>query len=102
MTILALPRGWTKRRQWGILNALALARVCVMDVMAKLSVSRRKADRVLAENARLKQENELLREEMSIKDARMGRVPRRRRPYYTPIERMRILQLKAIRGWNRE
>ena len=31
---------------------------------------------------------------------RLGRVPPRRRPHYGPVQRMRILKLKAARGWS--
>ena len=102
MAILSIPRGWNKRVRWGILNTLALARTCFMDVMATKSVSRRKGDRTCAENTRLRHEVELLREEIRIKDARMGRVPCRRRPYYSPVERMAILEQRALRGWSLE
>ncbi len=32
--------------------------------------------------------------------SRWSRAPPRRRPYYGPIQRMRILRLKAARGWS--
>ena len=41
-----------------------------------------------------------LQEELRIKDTRMARVPPRRRPHYTPLERMAILELRATRGWS--
>lgn len=44
----------------------------------------------------------LLKEELEIKDSRWGRLPSRRRPHFTPIQRMRILQVKASRGWSCE
>jgi transposase InsO family protein len=44
----------------------------------------------------------LLKEELDIKDSRWSRLSSRRRPHYMPIERMRILQVKAARGWSRE
>ena len=44
----------------------------------------------------------LLKEELAIKDARWGRVPPRRRPHFTPIQRMRILQVEAARCWSCE
>jgi hypothetical protein len=44
----------------------------------------------------------LLREELSIEDGRWESAPRRRRPHYTPIQRMRILQLRCARGWTLE
>jgi putative transposase len=56
--------------------------------------------RLKCENERLRQELALLREEMRLKDARMLRIPAQRRPHYTPIERLEILELRAARGWN--
>ncbi|MCY2931612.1 MAG: DDE-type integrase/transposase/recombinase [Planctomycetota bacterium] len=56
--------------------------------------------RLTAENDRLKQEVQLLREELRIKDVRLAKIDPRRRPYYPPAERMAILALKAARGWS--
>src|SRR5262249_21900001 len=36
---------------------------------------------------------------LSIKNARMARVDPKRRPYYSPEERLAILALRAARGW---
>ena len=44
----------------------------------------------------------LLRDEIAIKDGRWERSRSRRRPHYTPVQRMRILQLRAARGWTLE
>ena len=49
----------------------------------------------------LESEVAMLREEFRINGARMQRVPPQRRPQYTGIERMAILQLRAMRGWNK-
>lgn len=38
---------------------------------------------------------------MRIKDARMLRIPAQRRPHYSPMERLSILELRAARGWSR-
>ena len=43
----------------------------------------------------------MLREELRINSARMRRVLPSRRPQYTGLERMAILQLRARRGWNK-
>ena len=56
--------------------------------------------RLAADNDRLKQETQLLREELRIKDTRLAKIDPRRRPYYPPTERMAILELKAARGWS--
>ena len=55
-----------------------------------------------AELDRANTEIALLKEELDIKDARWSRLPSRRRPYYVPVQRMRILQLKTARGWSCE
>ena len=47
---------------------------------------------------RAQSEIALLTEELDIKDTRWSRLPPRRRPFYGPVQRMRILQLKAARG----
>jgi hypothetical protein len=46
----------------------------------------------------LESEVAMLREELRIISARMRRVPANRRPQYTGLERMAILQLRAMRG----
>ena len=53
--------------------------------------------RLQAELERARTEIALLREELRIKDGRWERSRSRRRPHYTPIQRMRILQLRAAR-----
>ena len=55
-----------------------------------------------AELDRANTEIVLLKEELDIKDDRWSRLPSRRRPYYMPVQRMRILQVKAARGWSCE
>jgi len=64
--------------------------------------SRYARSRLQAELERANGEIALLKEELAIKDARWDRLPCRRRPHFTPIQRMRILQLKAARGWSYE
>jgi transposase InsO family protein len=53
-----------------------------------------------AENQRLRQEIALLQEEARIKDSRMLRIPPPERPHYQPIDRLAILELRAMRGWS--
>jgi hypothetical protein len=52
-----------------------------------------------AEEDRLLQEIQLLREEMRIKDSRMEQIEPHRRPHYPPTARLAILELRAGRGW---
>jgi transposase InsO family protein len=58
--------------------------------------------RLVAELDRARQEIELLREELDIKDGRWTRSRTRRRPHYLPTQRLRILELRAARGWTLE
>jgi putative transposase len=64
--------------------------------------TRRARSRLATELERADTEIVLLKEELAIKDARWSRVPPRRRPHFTPIQRMRILQVKTARGWSCE
>ena len=50
--------------------------------------------RLAADNDRLKQETQLLREEIRIKDARLAKIDPRHRPYYPPT----LLSVPR-RGW---
>jgi len=54
--------------------------------------------RLAAQVERLREDCAQLREEIRIKDARMGRILPQRRPHYSPHERMAILELRAARG----
>ncbi len=92
-----LPRGWPNHIKSGLLHAISLAAMA-------LTVARSRCTRngLQAELDRADNEIALLKEELEIKDARWSRLPSRRRPHYTPIQRMRILQVRAGRGWSCE
>ena len=96
-----LPRGWPDHMKSAFLEALGMAH------MAMGHICGRYADGAAAEvkagdSERLRSEVELLLEELRIKDARMARIPARRRPRYAPVDRLAILELKASRGWNEQ
>ncbi len=55
--------------------------------------------RLAADLNRARERVSVLEEELRIKDARMGRIAPHRRPYYSPTERMAILEVKTARGW---
>jgi transposase InsO family protein len=95
-----LPKGWSKHVKSGLLHAISLAAVALTVARSRI-VSRRRCD-VQLELDRANTEIALLKEELAIKDARWGRLPSRRRPHFTPIQRMRVLQVKASRGWSCE
>ena len=50
---------------------------------------------------RLETEVALLREELRLTSSRIKRLDSNRRPQYLPLERMAILELRAMRGWNK-
>jgi transposase InsO family protein len=41
-------------------------------------------------------------ETVEILGARLDRIPERRRPYYTPSHRFRVLEIKSLLGWNQD
>ncbi len=97
---LPLPRGWRKVTRAGVPHAISVAAMAMTSAWSKASAGRSSRQRALAEVDRLRTEVALLTEELELKDARWARVPARRRPYYRPVQRMRILQLRAARGWS--
>ncbi len=95
---IRLPRQWPEHIKSGMLHAISLASV-VLSFARSRATGRR---RLQAELEQANTEIALLREELYIKDGRWKRSRSRRRPHYTPIQRMRVLQLRAARGWNLE
>jgi len=87
-----LPRGWPKTVRSGVLHALALANVVLANVVSK--------KRGATNDLRGDRANTVLREIDDIRRARMELVPPHSRPHYTPQQRMRILELKALEGWS--
>ncbi len=58
--------------------------------------------RLKARVDQLEQEVALLREEIRIKDVRMVSISPHRRPQYSPLERMAILELRTAHCWSRQ
>ena len=95
-----LPKHWKKHVKSAILHVISLAQYATAYTRSWAADSRNARVRLTAEKDRLEQERTLLREEIRIKDARMARLAAHRRPQYTPVERMAILELKAARAWS--
>ncbi len=95
---IRLPKQWPEHIKSGILHAISLASVVLSYARGRATGRRR----IQAELEQANTEIALLREELYIKDGRWERSRSRRRPHYTPIQRMRVLQLRAARGWNLE
>ncbi len=97
---LPLPRGWSNIVNSAVLHALSLAATALTAAWSRASTSRSSRHRERAERDRLRVEIAQLKEEFGIKDARWARAPARRRPYYGPVQRMRVQQLRTTRGWS--
>lgn len=95
---IPLPKQWSAHVKSGVLHAISLAGFVLTAARAR-ALGRHRL-RVELEQART--EIALLREELSLKDGRWERSRPRRRPHYAPRQRMRILQLRAARGWSLE
>ena len=95
---IRLPRQWPRHVKSGILHAIGLASAAIVAAHGRAAGRRR----LVAELEQARQEIALLREELDIKDGRWSRSRTRRRPHYSPTQRLRILQLRAARGWTLE
>lgn len=80
------------------MHVISLAHFAIVAVRGWAANSINARVRLTAENDQLKQDNQLLREELRIKDDRLAKIDPRRRPYPSPTERMAIMELKAARG----
>ena len=92
---IPLPRGWTQHVKSALLHAVSLAAAALTLAGSRATSSRVARHRLQAELDRATNEIALLKEELDIKGARWNRLPPRRRLFYTPVQRMRILQVKA-------
>jgi len=66
----ALPKGWTKTIRSSVLHAVSLASAALTSAWSRAAISRRPRVQTVAELERAKTEIALLKEELSIKDAR--------------------------------
>lgn len=96
---IRLPKDWPSRVKSSVLHVMSLARWAALDGWSAAAVSDHRGNRLRADHERLKQELTLLREELRIKDSRMGRIEPAHRPRYVPTDRLAILELRASRGW---
>jgi len=96
---IPLPRNWSRQTKSALLHVIALANFAVVRLRGWCADSRLIRARLAAKVERLEAEGAMLKEELHIKDARLGRIPARERPHYPPTERLAILALRAARGW---
>lgn len=95
---LPLPKNWKQSIKSAVIHTVSLAFKTITLALGHLSDSNHPPVRMAAQLKRLKMENAQLKEIMAIKDARMARLDPKRRPYYSPTERMQIMELKSITG----
>ena len=95
---LPLPKKWKQSIKSAVIHTISLAFKTITLTLGHLSDSNHPPVRMASQLKRLKMENAQLKEIMAIKDARMARLDSKRRPYYSPTERMQILELKSITG----
>ena len=97
---LPLPKSWPRRVRSAVIQVISLAHYSLITTRSWAANNWNARVRLKSQNERLCQELALLREEMRLKDERISRIPAQRRPHYTPIERLAILELRAARGWS--
>ena len=95
---LPLPKGWSKTVRHAVLNVICIVRVAMLAGREALIQN---GDVPQAHVHRLETEVALLREELRIIGLRMARIAPQRRPQYLPVERMAIVELRAMRGWSK-
>ena len=95
---LRLPKDWHSYVRNAVLNVVGIVRIALLAGREILITN---GDAKDARIHQLETEVAMLREELRINGARMHRVTPHRRPQYTTVERMAILQLRAMRGWNK-
>ena len=94
-----LPAAWPKRVRSAVIHVMSLAAASLTATRGWAAGHIDSRVRLRSENERLNQEIALLQQELRIKNDRLRRVPGHQRPHYPPIERMAILELRAVRGW---
>ena len=98
---IRLPKDWPNHVHRGVLHVIALAQVALTSARSRTK-KRGVVGRLRAKVEELIEEISRLKEELDLKDLRMSRLQPRRRPHYRGVERLRILELKAARGWSKD
>ncbi len=95
---LPLPKGWCGGVKNAVIHTIALANYGITYARGWAVNSPIRRVRLAGQLEQARNAIVLLQEELRIKDARMMRIPPHHRPFYTPAERMAILELKAARN----
>ncbi|MEZ4234253.1 MAG: DDE-type integrase/transposase/recombinase [Polyangiaceae bacterium] len=96
---IAIPPEWPQVAKSGLMHAVALARLALIQVLSGFENGRAPKARLFSEVQRLKQRVAQLEAEIAIKDRRMAQLAPAKRPHYSPMDRLRILLLQAEAGW---
>jgi putative transposase len=97
---LALPEFRSSTVRDAVVRAVSLAHWGIIHTRSWAADSPLQRVRLASKLEAARAEIALLREEVRIKDARWAAIPPKRRPHYSPQERMAILTLRAARGWS--
>jgi putative transposase len=97
LSSLKLPKNWSQAVRHTVLNVIGLVRIAMLAGREFLIKNDSTHE---AKIHRLESEVAMLREELRILGSRMQRIPPHKRPQYLSVERMAILELRAICGWN--
>jgi putative transposase len=97
---IPLPPEWPTFVKSSLLHVISLAYLSIIYARGWAANSCNMRVRLQGQLDESRNEIEKLKEELRIKDTRMASLDPHRRPYYKPIERMAILQLRAAQGWS--
>ncbi len=97
---ISLPNKWPLRVKSALLHVISLAQYATAYTNGWAANSINARIRLKARCEELEQQVSRLAQEIRIKDTRMRSIPAHRRPHYSPVERMSILQLRAAHGWS--
>jgi len=96
---VSLPKAWPDHVRSAILQVVSLAHFAITYACGWADNAVNPRARQASEIDRLRAQVAMLQEQNRIKDARMATIQPQRRPHYTPMLRMAILELKAAQGW---
>ena len=99
-SLFHLPECWPTLVRRTMLHVCSLAHWAIIYTRSMCADSKLQRVRLSGELDKARNEISLLQEELRIIKTRFAKIPAKHRPYYPPTERMAILELKAMRGWN--
>ena len=97
---IIIPKSWPRDIKSTVLRVISLAHYAITYARGWAANSINARVRLQAKLNVALEEIAKLREELRIKDARMARINPQKRLHYPAVERMAILELKAVRGWS--